>query len=179
MDTVCSPGPIDGTVLTLQAHHRSTWIWEHGGTDALACRRCGSGLYDVELDPRVLQYVLRAGFYGVHRLGPIRLDHALITAFVERWRPETHTFHLPVGEASITLQDVAILLGLPIDGAPITHSQAFVTVQECQDICMQAFGVIPPAEEIDSGRLRMSWLRHTFDILPEHADDVSVTPRLW
>ncbi|XP_057503803.1 uncharacterized protein LOC130787446 [Actinidia eriantha] len=174
MDTVCSPGPIDGTVLTLQAHHRSTWIWEHGGTDALACRCCGSGLYDVELDPRVLQYVLRAGFYGVHRLGPIRLDHALIMAFVERWRPETHTFHLPVGEASITLQDVAILLGLPIDGAPITHSQAFVTVQECQDICMQAFGVIPPAEEIDSGRLRMSWLRHTFDILPEHADDVSV-----
>ncbi|GFZ16916.1 hypothetical protein Acr_26g0001860 [Actinidia rufa] len=144
------------------------------GTDALACRCYGSGLYDRELDPRVLQYVLRAGFYGVYRLGPIRLDHALITAFVERWRPETHTFHLPVGEASITLQDVAILLGLPIDGAPITHTQTFVTVQECQDICMQAFGVIPPAEEIDSGRLRMSWLRRTFDILPEHADDVSV-----
>ncbi|GFS30575.1 pectin lyase-like superfamily protein [Actinidia rufa] len=143
MDNVGSPGPIDGTVLTLQAHHRSTWIWEHGGTDALACRRYGSGLYDRELDPRVLQYVLRAGFYGVYRLGPIRLDHALITTFVERWRPETHTFHLPVGEASITLQDVAILLGLPVD------------------------------EEIDSGRLRMSWLRRTFDILPEHADDVS------
>ncbi|GFZ07016.1 hypothetical protein Acr_18g0011860 [Actinidia rufa] len=29
-------------------------------------------------------------------------------------------------------------------------------------------------EEIDSGRVRMSWLRHTFDVLPEHADDVSV-----
>ncbi|GFY98127.1 hypothetical protein Acr_12g0006680 [Actinidia rufa] len=101
MDNVGSPGPIDGTVLTLQAHHRSTWIWEHGGTDVLACRRYGSGIYDRELDPRVLQYVLRAGFYG-------------------------------------------------------------------------AFGVIPSAEEIDSGRLRMSWLRRTFDILPEHADDVSV-----
>ncbi|GFZ07441.1 hypothetical protein Acr_19g0003780 [Actinidia rufa] len=174
MDTVGSLGPIDDTILTLQSHHRSTWIWEHGGTDALACRRCGTGLYDRELDPRVLQYVLRAGFYGVHRLGPIRLDHALITAFVERWRPETHTFHLPIGEASITLQDVAILLGLPIDGAPITHPQTFVTVHECQDICMHAFGVIPPAEDIDRGRLRMSWLRRTFDVLPEHADDVSV-----
>ncbi|GFY85367.1 hypothetical protein Acr_04g0001050 [Actinidia rufa] len=174
MNTVGSPGPIDGTVLTLQSHHRSTWIWEHGGTDALACRRCGTGLYDRELDPRVLQYVLRAGFYGVRRLGPIRLDHALITPFVEHWRPETHTFHLHVGEASITLQDVAILLGLPIDGAPITHPQTFVTVQECQDICMQAFGIIPPAEAIDSGRLRMSWLHHTFDVLLEHVDDVSV-----
>ena len=30
MDDVGFPGPIDGTVLTLQAHHRSTWIWEHG-----------------------------------------------------------------------------------------------------------------------------------------------------
>ncbi|GFY93798.1 hypothetical protein Acr_09g0002440 [Actinidia rufa] len=140
MDNVSSPGPIDGTILTLQAHHRSTWIWKHGGTDALVCRRCDSGLYDEELDPRVLQYVLHVGFYGVHRLGPIRLDHALITAFVERWRLETNTFHLP----------------------------------ECQDICMQAFGVIPPVEEIDSGRLRMSWLHRTFDVLPEHADDVSV-----
>ncbi|GFY96874.1 hypothetical protein Acr_11g0011800 [Actinidia rufa] len=37
-----------------------------------------------------------------------------------------------------------------------------------------AFGVIPPTEEIDSGRLRMSWLHRTFDVLPEHADDVSV-----
>ncbi|GFS37182.1 hypothetical protein Acr_00g0050460 [Actinidia rufa] len=86
------------------------------GLDALTCRGGGSGLYVGELDPRVLQYVLRAGFNGVHRLGLIRLDHALITAF----------------------------------------------------------GIIPPAEEIDNGRLRKSWLRHTFDILPEHADDVSV-----
>ena len=144
------------------------------GIDALTCRRGGSGLYDGELGPRVLQYVLRASFYGVHRLGPIRLDHALITALVERWRPETHTFHLPIGEASITLQDVAILLGLPIDRVSITHAQTFVTVQECQELCMQAFGVVPPAEEIDSGRLRMAWLRHTFDVLPEHADDVTI-----
>ncbi|KAK9983664.1 hypothetical protein SO802_033189 [Lithocarpus litseifolius] len=29
--------------------------------------------------------------------------------------PETHTFHLPHGEMSITLQDVEVILGLPID----------------------------------------------------------------
>ena len=44
------------------------------------------------------------------------LDRSLLTALVDRWRPETHTFHLPCGEMSPTLQDVAILLGLPISG---------------------------------------------------------------
>ena len=55
------------------------------GTDALTCRRGGLGLYDRELETCVLQYVLRAGFYDVHRLGPICLDHALITVLVKRW----------------------------------------------------------------------------------------------
>ena len=37
-------------------------------------------------------------------------------ALVDRWRPETHMFHLPCGEMTPTLQDVAYLLGLLIIG---------------------------------------------------------------
>ena len=40
----------------------------------------------------------------------------LIAAFVERWQPETNTFHLPFGEMSITLEDVSILLKIPVTG---------------------------------------------------------------
>ncbi|XP_057548028.1 protein MAIN-LIKE 2-like [Amaranthus tricolor] len=40
----------------------------------------------------------------------------MITAIVERWRLETHIFHPSVGEATITLRDVAILTDLPIRG---------------------------------------------------------------
>ncbi|MBA0742445.1 hypothetical protein Gogos_015502 [Gossypium gossypioides] len=44
-----------------------------------------------------------------------KLDPKLISAFVERWRPETHTFHLSCEECTVTLEDVQLQLGLPVD----------------------------------------------------------------
>ena len=46
-------------------------------------------------------------------------DHALISAFVERWHPETNSFHMPWGEMTVTLHDVLRILALPIDGEPV------------------------------------------------------------
>jgi hypothetical protein len=45
------------------------------------------------------------------------MDSATLMALVDRWHPETHTFHLPCGEITVMLQDVTMILGLPIDGA--------------------------------------------------------------
>ena len=42
------------------------------------------------------------------------IDRALVSAFVERSQPETNTFHLPFGEMAITLDDVSVILGIPI-----------------------------------------------------------------
>ena len=44
-------------------------------------------------------------------------NRGLILTFAERWHKETSSFHLPVGEETITLDDVASLLHLPITGA--------------------------------------------------------------
>lgn len=46
-------------------------------------------------------------------------DRSLLSCLVDRWRPETHTFHFPWGEMAPTLQDVSFLLGLPLAGGPI------------------------------------------------------------
>jgi len=49
------------------------------------------------------------------------IDHGLICAFVERWHEETSSFHLPFGEMTVTLDDVACLLHLPIDDVFLSH----------------------------------------------------------
>ncbi|MBA0852276.1 hypothetical protein Goshw_003283, partial [Gossypium schwendimanii] len=38
------------------------------------------------------------------------------------WRPETHTFHLSCEEITITLEDVQLQLGLPVDRSTLTGS---------------------------------------------------------
>ncbi|KAL5190359.1 Protein MAIN-LIKE 1 [Glycine soja] len=55
-------------------------------------------------------------------------DRRLISAFVERWHKETNSFHLPIGELTITLDDVVSLLHLPIIGA--FHSFETLHVEE-------------------------------------------------
>ena len=44
------------------------------------------------------------------------LDMSLICAFIERWQPDTNSFHMPFGEMTITLHDVWYLLKIPVSG---------------------------------------------------------------
>ena len=82
-------------------------------------------------DDCVLDIVKRVGLEGLHRTPSREIDHNLITAFVERWQPETHTFHLPHGETTITLQDVEVILGIPIDGEAIVGTTDLTWAAEC------------------------------------------------
>jgi hypothetical protein len=63
----------------------------------------------------------------------------VLTAFAERWHPETSTFHLPVGELGITLDDVQCLLHIPIQGKFLNHHR--MSRSDVADIVSDCLGV--------------------------------------
>ncbi|RYQ99457.1 hypothetical protein Ahy_B07g087388 isoform D [Arachis hypogaea] len=117
------------------------------------------------LHDRIIPYLERVGLYHLARLNSewFWLDEPLVSAFVERWRPETHTFHLPFGECTVTLQDVAFQLGLPVDGfrdrfrvLPVDASEETVRIYTRAYIMMmlstQLFG------DKSANRVHIRWL---------------------
>ena len=103
------------------------------------------------------------GFTDVAKLHHFKIDHHLVIALAERWRPQTHTFHLPIRECTITLEDVALQLGIRVDGRPITGA----TYYDWEKMCGQYLGVVPPkGEAIVGSALKLKWLQDNKSPLP-------------
>ena len=92
-----------------------------------------------------------------------------------RWRPETHTFHLPHGEMSITLEDMKVILGLPIDGEVLVGP---TTVENWRQLCMEllGFGVLENDNKTLVGqRIHISCLVECIaEPLPHDATEVQI-----
>ncbi|XP_050290355.1 serine/threonine-protein phosphatase 7 long form homolog [Quercus robur] len=170
------PGPIDTSVLTLQPNHRSEAIWNGQDPGSLKCRARSEEFSNREpmVDDRVIDIIKALGLEGLLRTPGREIDHGLITALVERWRPETHTFHMPHGEVTITLQDVEVLLGLPVDGDAITGS----TQKIWETVCDEYLGFRPANEdhlECTGQRILIKrLLEQVANPLPPNAEDDEV-----
>ncbi|XP_057429386.1 protein MAIN-LIKE 2-like isoform X4 [Lotus japonicus] len=160
-----NPGPIDGSVLYDQDKHVSTAVWEGQERGALRCHEHTSKLDQWTLTPKQIELVERAGFGYLRSIPAISLDNPLISALVERWRRETNTFHLNVGEMTVTLKDVALLLGLAIDGEPVIG----ITYTACSSVCERYLGRTPESGYTSGGMVKLSWLKEFFSRCPEDA----------
>ncbi|KAL4342804.1 hypothetical protein AHAS_Ahas11G0015000 [Arachis hypogaea] len=160
-----NPGPIDGSVLYDQDKHVSTAVWDGQERGALRCHEHTSKLDQWTLTPKQIELVERAGFGYLRSIPAISLDNPLISALVERWRRETNTFHLNVGEMTVTLKDVALLLGLAIDGDAVIG----LTYTACNSVCEKYLGKVPESGYTSGGMVKLSWLKEFFSRCSEDA----------
>ncbi|MBA0700914.1 hypothetical protein Goari_021983 [Gossypium aridum] len=104
--------------------------------------------------PLIENYLRETSFWHVAIIGRgCKLNSKLISALIERWKPETHTFHLSCGECTITLEDVQLQLRLSVDGFALTESVQSV---DWGAVCYDFLGVI--LDNIYEGQIEIGWL---------------------
>ncbi|XP_016731458.1 protein MAINTENANCE OF MERISTEMS-like [Gossypium hirsutum] len=115
-----------------------------------------------------MPYLEQAGFGSTALIRTSDLRYDLLSTLVERWHPETHTFHFPCGECTVTLEDVAMQLGLPIDGSPVTGVSSFT---DPAALCYQLLGDSPEDDESNFMGLKFTWLKAKFGQLSATATE--------
>ncbi|RYR19832.1 hypothetical protein Ahy_B03g064723 isoform C [Arachis hypogaea] len=136
---------------------------------------------NMPLHDRIIPYLERAGLYHLARLNAhwFWLDEPLVSAFIERWRPETHTFHMPFGECTITLQDVAYQLGLPVDGQAASGCMTDFHIhiegaRSAWEWFEELFGELPPPDKRKLYTVHFTWFHDRFRVLPADASEETV-----
>ncbi|CAI9089860.1 OLC1v1024509C1 [Oldenlandia corymbosa var. corymbosa] len=71
---------------------------------------------------------------------------------------------------TVTLEDVAYLLGLSIDGEPVIG----VTYTTCDAVCVKYLGRGPDSGYTSGGMVKLSWLKESFSHCPEDASTEDV-----
>ena len=101
---------------TLKLIYYAAWLCRLKWAGLLPFARLVEAQYDVWVQDEERPDENRLDVVGFSRM---KFDKSLLSCLVDRWRPETHTFHFPWGEMAPTLQDVSFLLGLPLAGQAI------------------------------------------------------------
>ncbi|XP_039687058.1 protein MAIN-LIKE 1-like [Medicago truncatula] len=162
VDPLFPGGPADLSLLHSYVSHVALPLWYNSdnvrkhrvvkpinhGAKILTLER-PNGNENWFLDP-----LRQSGLHDLVYLGYSTVPHALLMTLCERWHPETSTFHMPMEEMTVTLDDVACLTHLSIEGRMLSHGKKMskhegaellmrhlgVSQQEAEKICGQEYG---------------------------------------
>ncbi|XP_016178865.1 serine/threonine-protein phosphatase 7 long form homolog [Arachis ipaensis] len=125
---------------------------------------------------RVEEQLRESGFYHTSQIGRIWSHGPTIDTLVERWRPKTHTFHLPHGECIITLEDIAMIFGLRTHCLPVTGSTNHST-SGLENECMTQFGSAPGPNDHSGCGIKLAWLNDYQSAIEQHKNWTTVDVR--
>ncbi|KAH1265885.1 Protein MAIN-LIKE 1 [Glycine max] len=159
-------GPRDPSILTDFAEHVAHSIWSGRERPDLKLVSHGRKVDKIGRPaPEIEGLIVGTGLSPLIRCSVITTDPGLISVFVERWHRETSTFHLPVGELTITLDDVVSLLHLPITGAlhtfePLVTSDAIRLLTELLEVSDEEATF--ETRQAGGPHVRLGWLRDLY-----------------
>ncbi|KAG5565581.1 hypothetical protein RHGRI_001482 [Rhododendron griersonianum] len=118
--------------------------------------------------------VIASGVLPLAQIAYKYCNKVLMSAFVERWHPETNSFHFGFGEMTITLEDVLYLVGLPVEGLAV-HAEVH-SWEDCVALVHRCLGVtVAEASDVVScGGVELHWLKNTFMNVKVDATDERV-----
>nr|XP_045090328.1 uncharacterized protein LOC120976102 [Aegilops tauschii subsp. strangulata] len=136
--------------------------------------------YDEWYTPYIKQAGLLPWIQLVSRSTP-NLNAPLVSALADRWRPETHSFHLQTGEMTATLEDVSLITGLAIDGMPLCMSTdsdgwreqmiALIGMAPTEAEADVEEGEEPKKKERKAAGAAFTWIQANFAHCPADATD--------
>ncbi|KAH1192886.1 Protein MAIN-LIKE 1 [Glycine max] len=161
-------GPRDPSVLTSFADHVAHAVWSGQERPNLKLVSHGRNVTLIGRPvPEIEGLVAATGLSPLIDCLVVTGDLGLISAFVERWHGETSTFHLPVGELTITLDDVSSLHHLPITGS--LHSFHALSTEEARFLLTELLEVSAEEARAETALtrgayVRLGWVRDIYEM---------------
>lgn len=133
-------------------------------------------------DPTFFQRLIGSGLTPLLFTGHKTVDNHLLSAFVERWHSDTSSFHLPFGEMTITLDDVYMLLHLPIMGNYYRGAPSGVSIDDAIVLAQRYLGVsrTEAIAEVRTGPYyRFEWLEEIVQLHSGPGGDPDIATRAY
>ncbi|XP_068461722.1 protein MAIN-LIKE 2-like [Phaseolus vulgaris] len=159
-------GPSDMSLLVNFADRVAVKLWDGEDRGELKLVSHGRKLRKFGMPHAEIEILIQnSGLFSLCNISYEVGDRGLISAFVERWHAETNSFHLPIGEMTITLDDVSSFLHLPILGqfptyVPLEYNGAATILTELLGV-EEARGKAK-MRQCRGVHVRLSWLRDIY-----------------